>query len=189
MYRSCDLEAKLIGAEEVMFVVYDSEGSIAERLVFRGTGDKKSWFSKANLLSTTYWELTGPFNYFSINGHGPSGRRFYINKSWAGCPNDYGHIVVSCASQNGNPACTNYETVTPAGCLCKIMYSTLKVPGRYGTKQVALASAIEIHAKVDSGIDGFETVFRYPNQAGVDALSYFDSGTTDPSKDWRLVDI
>ena len=189
MYRSCDLDAKLMRAEEVMFVVYDSEGIIFDRLVFQGTGDKKSWFSKENLLSTTYWEITEPFNHFSINGDEGSGRRFYINRNWGGCPNDKGYLMVSCGRQIGKPACTNYESVTPAGSICKILYSTLKVSSRCATGQFATASAIEIFAKVASRTDGFESVFRYPNQAGVDALSYFDSGITDPSQDWRLVDI
>ena len=150
MFRSCEMEAKLVAAPEIMVAVYDASGNIAQKLVFQGTGDKKSWFSKANLISTTSWDLrtsTVPLNYFSINGDEGSGRRFYINKSWAGCPNDYGYLMVSCGRKNGNPACTNYETVNPAGCLCKIVYSTGNSYGRYGTSQMAQGSAFEILVK------------------------------------------
>ena len=184
MYRDCDLDAKLIGAEEIMVVLYDLEGAVAEKLVFKGTEDTKSWFGENNLVSTTSWDITGPFNFYSLDGHDPSGRRFYINRSWGGCPNDQGYLMVSCGRQNGKPACSNYESVTPAGSICKIVHTTGPSYGRYGTSQTTEASAIEIHVKV--GFEGFEGLFKYPNQAGVDVLSYFDSGITDPSQDWRL---
>ena len=150
MFRSCEMEAKLVGAQEIKVAVYDASGNVAEQLVFQGTGDKKSWFSKENLISTTSWDLrtsTGPFNQFSINGHEGSGRRFYINRSWGGCPNDNGYLMVSCGRQIGKPACTNYESVTPAGSICKILYSTGNSYGRFGTSQVVEASAIEILVK------------------------------------------
>ncbi|CAH1266454.1 Hypp3378 [Branchiostoma lanceolatum] len=72
-------------------------------LVFNGMGSNKdNWFSKSRLISSPWTDLkTAPTNYFSIPGHSVRyssssrvNRRFYINRSYAGCPGDRGWLVV-----------------------------------------------------------------------------------------------
>lgn len=56
-----------------------------------------SWFSKDRLASSSFTDLTLPnqtFNFFSIDGDASVVRRFYINKSYDGCSDDYGWMVI-----------------------------------------------------------------------------------------------
>ena len=74
MFRSPDFEEKLKAASEIIVAVLDARGDLAAELHFRGTGDMKSWFSKANLISSGNWNLGNTFNFFSIDGHVDSGK-------------------------------------------------------------------------------------------------------------------
>ena len=70
--------------------------------MFDATGsDKLSWFSRDKLTDTLPWaDIKGSQNnYFSIEGDTINGRRFFINKLYAGCPGDVGWMVI------GGPGC------------------------------------------------------------------------------------
>ena len=67
------------------------------------------------------------------------------------------------------------------------MYTNTGSVARFGTAAISEASAIEILVPgFVSQFDGFERVFRYPNQAGVHIESYFNEGITDSTHDCRL---
>ncbi|XP_071127488.1 uncharacterized protein [Mytilus edulis] len=64
-------------------------------MTFNGRNtDKMNWFSKANLADSSFNDLEScsTFNFFSITGN--SQRKFYVNKSYHGCPGDDGWFVV-----------------------------------------------------------------------------------------------
>ena len=72
---------------------------------------KLAWFDPARLTASSYLDLLPPFNYFSILGDDPAGRRFYINRNYAGCPGDLGWLNLDTApdpctweTHNGDPA-------------------------------------------------------------------------------------
>ncbi|XP_068726004.1 uncharacterized protein [Montipora capricornis] len=73
-------------------------GSLVKELMFDAKGtDKLNWFAKSKLTGTLPWndiekETT---NYFAIEGDPGNNRRFFINRSYGGCPNDMGWMVVS----------------------------------------------------------------------------------------------
>ena len=144
MYRSEELHGKLESATQIMVVIYDSAGNVAQKLKFMGTGDKYSWFARDNLQSTDSWNMNGGYNFFSMAGHEDIGRKFYINRSYGGCHNDWGYLLVACSKPNGDAACTNYESV-PCGRLCKIMFTSTGKAGKYGTNDFAEGSAMEIY--------------------------------------------
>ncbi|XP_052078091.1 uncharacterized protein LOC127716016 isoform X1 [Mytilus californianus] len=56
--------------------------------------DKMNWFSRANLADSSFNDLEScsTFNFFSITGN--SRRKFFVNKSYHGCPGDDGWFVV-----------------------------------------------------------------------------------------------
>ena len=64
----------------------------------KGT-DKLNWFAKSKLTGTLPWNDIGKetTNFFSIKGDSVHNRRFFINRSYGGCPNDMGWMVVSTA--------------------------------------------------------------------------------------------
>ena len=88
-----------LGVEYVKFAFYDEDKEVAH-VVFDGKNtDVKNWFAKKNVLTSSWPDLTSKqsYNYFSIDGHYVASRhdrRFFINKSYAGCPKDLGYMVV-----------------------------------------------------------------------------------------------
>ncbi|CAC5365218.1 unnamed protein product [Mytilus coruscus] len=89
---------KDIDIEQVKVVVY--RDSLEQAFLhFNGSGtDKKNWFSQNGLLNSSYIDLkTASPNvkgyHFSIEGH--KRRRFYVNKSFGGCQNDAGWLLVA----------------------------------------------------------------------------------------------
>ena len=73
MFRDEQIAEKLENARQVMVVIYDADRNVAETILFKGTGDSKSWFSKDTMVSNYNWEISGNFNFFSIDGHADSG--------------------------------------------------------------------------------------------------------------------
>ena len=61
----------------------------------RGT-DKFNWFLVEKLTNSSWNDIKKePRNYFAIIGdNGPAKRRFFINRSYGGCPNDNGWMVI-----------------------------------------------------------------------------------------------
>ena len=84
--------------------LFDSAGRRKTHVGFRinpGESIKKgSWFAKDRLISASPWSLNRmkktKFNYFSIDGVKDvrTTRRFYINVSFGGCPNDRGFMAI-----------------------------------------------------------------------------------------------
>ena len=100
-------------------------------------------------------------------------------------------LLVACSRDNGGAPCTNYESV-PNGYICKIMYTATGNAARYGSAEIAEGSSMEIYVTATSPhigqYHGFHRVFRYPNQAGVDVMGYFECGVIDSTKDSRLAE-
>ncbi|XP_078603946.1 uncharacterized protein LOC144877774 [Branchiostoma floridae x Branchiostoma japonicum] len=108
-----------LNIQRVKVELETSSGSV--ELVFDGRNtDKFNWFSKARLLSSPWNDIdTEPQNFFSIEGSQTYKRYFYINRSWGGCPQDYGWLVV--ADEGSDGACA-WER-TPDDQLPYILYS------------------------------------------------------------------
>ncbi|XP_070567176.1 uncharacterized protein [Ptychodera flava] len=93
-----------IGVKQVKVAIYDECREVMY-MTFNGEGsDKNNWFSKGRLTSTSYTDLdpNSQTNYFSIPGHDPFSRHFFVNRSYGGCGNDIGWLVVV---DDGNTAC------------------------------------------------------------------------------------
>jgi hypothetical protein len=95
---------------------YDSGGAMVKSLRFGGVGTTfLSFFAPEHLVSSSWTDL-GPnpaastFSDFSAAGSSDIGRRFNVNKKYAGCPNDSGWFVAH-ASLSAPPAC-DYENPT-----------------------------------------------------------------------------
>ncbi|XP_056014668.1 uncharacterized protein LOC125677748 isoform X3 [Ostrea edulis] len=76
------------------------QGKLLAFLEFDGNGsNNEDWFSKSRLLNSSWSDLkTSSTNIFSLKGHdrdsNPVKRHFFVNKRYAGCPNDVGWLVV-----------------------------------------------------------------------------------------------
>ena len=150
MFRLDNIEDKIKAASRVLLVLYDMSGNVAEALTFAGTGDFKSWFSDTNLISNINWNIYGPFKYFNIDGDSGNGRRFYIHETYNGCDNDPGYMLVACNRPNGDPPCTQYESMGDnsgdvKNYICKIIHTASN--DRAKSKTYTLASAFEIFVK------------------------------------------
>ncbi|CAH1272771.1 SELP [Branchiostoma lanceolatum] len=66
-------------------------------LIFDGENtDKFSWFSPARLISSPWGDInTETNNFFSITGDANRLRTFFISRSYASCPYDYGWLVLA----------------------------------------------------------------------------------------------
>ncbi|XP_053386546.1 uncharacterized protein LOC123539080 isoform X2 [Mercenaria mercenaria] len=88
-----------LGIQYVKLALYNQDGEVAH-VIFNGRGsDVNNWFDKKKIMSSSYSDLTSidAFNIFSIVGdyrQGSLERRFLINRSYAGCDKDIGHIAV-----------------------------------------------------------------------------------------------
>ncbi|XP_035676419.1 uncharacterized protein LOC118415740 [Branchiostoma floridae] len=65
-------------------------------IIFNAHGcDMDNWFTKDRLLSSPWTDLkTAPTNFFSIRGDNQYNRRFFIHRSYGGCANDRGWLIV-----------------------------------------------------------------------------------------------
>ncbi len=105
--------SKLVGLWNNGFTVTSARvhinvgGVMSKFFRFSATGsDATNWFSLANVSSTSYTDMfSQPHNYFAIAGDGGNGRRFFVQRSYSGCGNDLGWLVVDSAPD----ACT-WET-------------------------------------------------------------------------------
>jgi len=88
-------EWTLLAPKYVKYGLYEDNREVGY-VVFDGAGsDIKSWFA-ANRLLDSRWPAMTPaatYNHFSIDGVNIT-RRFHINRSYGGCPNDIGYLVV-----------------------------------------------------------------------------------------------
>jgi hypothetical protein len=88
---------------EVKVVLFNGGQEMA-RFVFNALeSNNTSWFAEENLISSPYTDISSP-NYFSILGDQQQRnsdnveRNFFISSSYAGCPEDYGWLVVISAA-------------------------------------------------------------------------------------------
>ncbi|XP_035676194.1 von Willebrand factor D and EGF domain-containing protein-like [Branchiostoma floridae] len=84
-----------LGIKRVKIVLEASTGDV--ELIFNGENtDKYNWFSLARLVSSPWNDVhTEPNNFFSIAGHDIHLRTFFISRSYAGCPLDFGWLVLA----------------------------------------------------------------------------------------------
>ena len=82
------------------------EGGISKKdLLFNAAGtDKLNWFSFNKMTSSSWSDISSePRNYFTIQGdcHDDDGlcRSFFINRSYDGCPRDFGWLVGSTSNK------------------------------------------------------------------------------------------
>ena len=72
------------GGNVAKFWRYDANGT-----------NSTNWFTNGRLVASSYSDLpAGPFNYYSIAGDAGNGRRWFINQTYNGCPNDTGWLIV-----------------------------------------------------------------------------------------------
>jgi len=75
------------------------EGGIEDvvHLTFRASGDVNNWFDKSHLTRVTGPDVGGNRNYnnWSADGDRGNGRNYFVNKSYGGCGNDQGMLVVT----------------------------------------------------------------------------------------------
>ncbi|CAH1253081.1 VWDE [Branchiostoma lanceolatum] len=84
----------LLGIKRVKIVLEASTGDV--ELIFNGENtDKFNWFSQSRLLSSPWNDInTETKNYFSVAGDAFV-RTFFISRSYGGCPEDYGWLVLA----------------------------------------------------------------------------------------------
>ncbi|XP_060599275.1 uncharacterized protein LOC132752891 [Ruditapes philippinarum] len=97
-----------LGIKLVKFAFYDADKEVAY-VIFNGVdSDIRNWFDKKRVIDSSWGNLTSrsAFNYFSIPGHYVKDidRRFFINRSYGGCPKDRGYLAVI-NSAVASPAC------------------------------------------------------------------------------------
>jgi hypothetical protein len=95
--------------------VYRAGSNVAFAKFSVGGTSKLSWFSQNTLVSSPWTDLSLP-NFFSIDGDAVNGRRWFVNASSGGCPNDTGWLAVDMQSS----ACTWDHVQAPA---LSILYS------------------------------------------------------------------
>ncbi|CAL1535283.1 unnamed protein product [Lymnaea stagnalis] len=105
-YRNNDILDNWGTIDEVAFVLYKNNTKV-KHVLFDGSGSTYlNWFDRNRVKDSSWTDLkTKPANYFSIIGETtPSynGRKFFINHSYNGCPNDIGWFV---AIDNQNGVC------------------------------------------------------------------------------------
>ncbi|XP_071179364.1 uncharacterized protein [Mytilus edulis] len=125
--------------DQVKVEVYKN-GSVIAAFYFNGLGTNHiNWFSKNNLLGTTYTDLTrsSTVNYFSIEGI--EERHFYINEHFGGCPADEGWLLVRDVTGQVAPCHFDHLTKPPY-----FIVSPGNKKGRFESGQYILADAMEI---------------------------------------------
>ncbi|CAC5382006.1 unnamed protein product [Mytilus coruscus] len=125
--------------DQVKVEIYKN-GSVIAAFYFNGLGTNHfNWFSKENLLGTTYTDLTrsSTVNYFSIEGI--EERHFYINEHFGGCPADEGWLLVRDVTGQVAPCHFDHLTKPPY-----FIVSPGNKKGRFESGQYILADTIEI---------------------------------------------
>ncbi|XP_060083121.1 uncharacterized protein LOC132562397 [Ylistrum balloti] len=132
-------EWETLNPTQVKFSLYTSGIEVVYITLNATDSDLTSWFSKERLLSTSFTDLTtnSTTNFFSLSGPNAS-RRFYIHKSYGGCPNDIGWVQI----MDGQGVCF-YDT---AVAYPKFMYSSNNQSGLVGTDTV-VAEVLAIFMK------------------------------------------
>lgn len=125
-----------LSIRQVKFALYFENREVAF-IIFDGTGsDYINWFDKTRVIASSYSDLTstGTYNYFSFAGHERGNfhyRRFFVNKSYAGCPGDLGWLDVADVGTSG-PCDMDKHAALP-----QFLYSSINAAdqwerGRYG---------------------------------------------------------
>ena len=136
-------------------VLYEG-GVVKKELVFDASGtDKLNWFS-AEKLTTSPWTdvTTEPRNYFTIQGdyhaNDAGYRSFFINRSYAGCPWDFGWMVIT-----QNEWCSWDSTYKN-----KVLYSSLSTYNNWNSNGTGSSNVLtELHNIRDIYGNGVANVF------------------------------
>jgi len=76
-------------------VSYYFEGSEVAFALFSPGTSKSNFFAPGNVISSSWTNLGGGgFNVFSIAGDSGINRHWFANRSYGGCPSDFGHMAV-----------------------------------------------------------------------------------------------
>ncbi|KAL3835914.1 hypothetical protein ACJMK2_021375 [Sinanodonta woodiana] len=95
-FRSSILDRWSVEVKSMVKVGIYKDGREVHNITFKAVGSNlESWFSRPNVLSTTYTGIlhTNTFIFFSIQGYDTM-RRFYINLNFDGCPKDIAWMMV-----------------------------------------------------------------------------------------------
>lgn len=143
-YRSTILdywEDEAIG--EVALAVFKS-GQMMKYLVFDGMNtNHMDWFTELKLKSSSWTDIKGNVQFFSIPGDGGNSRRFFINHRYANCPRDQGWLV---ASEHQNHPC-GWESVKTYPLF---LYSNSSHFENWSHGQVAEADVIAVFVKFNT---------------------------------------
>lgn len=151
--RACHYRDKVVsdwsslGVQYVKFALFEENREVVH-VMFNGVGsDVINWFDKTRVVSSSWSDLTAQhsYNIFSIAGHDGQNfkRRFHINRSYNGCDEDIGHLVVS-------------DVGTSSGCLWDIhpvypqfLYSKINSADHWNRRQFGRADYMAIFVRTE----------------------------------------
>ncbi|KAH3787620.1 hypothetical protein DPMN_165746 [Dreissena polymorpha] len=143
-YRRQNLESiwSSLTPRFVKFALY-KDGLEVAHIIFKAEGSTfTNWFDKANVVASSWTDLTSTATYifFSIDGFTENTfeRRFYINRSHGGCPNDIGHFA---AIDTTNADCPMDKHV----CLPQFIYSETNFADLWGKERFGRADYMAVY--------------------------------------------
>ncbi|XP_038070105.1 uncharacterized protein LOC119739297 [Patiria miniata] len=151
LYKSSLVEewADSITVEKVKVVLwYQSRQPLLE-LTFDGTdSNKMDWFSDNRLISSPFEDISrSSKNFFSIEGHGNLGRRFFISHWYKGCGHQLGWLVVLDGGQHDHPCPWERHHSYPA-----FYYSKLNTMTNFKRGQLGSAEEFAIFIKYSKSV-------------------------------------
>ncbi|XP_060063054.1 uncharacterized protein LOC132543556 [Ylistrum balloti] len=152
-------------------------------VVFDAFGKTKTTFMDCGKIVHSSWsDLKGnSFNYCNIPGHDSIARTFFINRSYAGCNNDYGWFILKDYDKTGG--CSNWDTANGNP---KVMYSadSTYINWAFGNRQTGDSFAIFVleWKMVFKGVDGVEP-------AAGSLLSLWSGSTTEHGNDVSAITV
>jgi hypothetical protein len=143
-------------------VLYNGEEegqSVTFKIPIASSTNITTWFTQANLTTSTWTDLTstGIYNFFSIPGD--TLRKWYINKNYGGCGVDSGWMVITDGATEGCPYESQWSTLnangvtgpgpanTAAASLILYANQPTVVTWQTTTSNVALATAMAVYVQ------------------------------------------
>lgn len=125
------------GGVEQAFIEFDPTGTT-----------KNNFFTQANVTSSTWSDVTGPGNFFSIPGDPTYGRHWFVNNNYGGCASDTGHMVVL---DGANLPCTweGSRTSILGSANRGFLYSTASTEVNWNSGSVGVADVFAVFATYD----------------------------------------
>ncbi|XP_056000852.1 uncharacterized protein LOC125656393 isoform X1 [Ostrea edulis] len=122
----------------------NKESKTVAFIEFNGQGSNyMNWFHRGRVLKSSWIDLrrNGRFNFFSMKKEQRHGRHFFINKSYGGCPNDKGWLVVMDA-KGSKPCRWEKQRRYP-----QFLYSKGNKYGRWRSMRYGKADVLNIYIK------------------------------------------